>query len=156
VNLKRSAVLLTGTVVTTKLVFRWLNRSQPYYYEYLQPSVVLVAAEELDGVEMPRKFCWMKDVNNVFFYANPELGSVLTASWRRNLRSLSVSRESTFTSNYSAAVREICSLPAGVKAIIISDAKTIARLRRTAYLWSDSPSLVNIQPIDSRTLYMAS
>ncbi len=151
--------MVSSIIASTKLLFIWFNRPKPYYFEYLHPSVILVAVEEINGVVMPSEFCWAKDVHNVFFCANPHLISGLHSSWIRNIESLHTVRAEMSSTFYATALNQITSLPTGTKAIIIASGKTIAQLNRTAFIWADSPNLKVVVPIkkpsDARAEYLA-
>lgn len=155
-NFKKLAVLFSAATMGSTLLLRWFNRPQPFFYEFANPSVILVAVEELGNVERPSSFYWSKDVSDIVLLANTDLVQKLNDSW---IEAVSVPvRNRENVDWYQTALQRIFTLSQGTKILIVTDAKTLGKLRRNAAVWSDSPELMIAIPIlynYSRTDYLS-
>ncbi len=163
-TIKKVVVALTALVVTTKLAVKRANRPRNFYFEYLSPRVVLVSGEVLDGASIPAKFGWATDIDEVWYCysSSKEIQAEIRDKYEGNaIWTVPISLTLDKTMLYLMLVEKLKNLGINKKQIlVITDAATLARLRRSSGYWSRSANDVYWYPVDrpmdSRQNYLAS
>ena len=125
------------------------NRPRNCYYEFFTPSVVLVAKESLHGAVVPERFAWMSSIDEIWYDHSIPTRQLVEDSCRLNhIGALHIDLQLRLGNPYKIIIKRLWGLyGTDSNILIVADAKTIARVRRNAFLWSPREDLMFIYPI---------
>jgi hypothetical protein len=136
------------------------NRPRNCYYEFFNPSVVLVSKESLHGAVVPSRFAWTSSIDEIWYDHSIPTKQLVEDSCRLNhIGALHIDLQTRLGNPYEIIIKRLWGLySTDTNILIVADAKTIARVRRNAHLWSPLEDSMFVYPISrqySRADYMA-
>lgn len=153
--MKKLLALSLLVAAITKKYFSIKYRAHNFYFEYSDPSVVLVAREAVDDAVWPDQFIWITEFDEIWYsYRSANnLTNIVTVKtsecyWKNFTKIIEVARYSKPQTivlsrktmvHFAARLRNLREnelLSGKKRVLIITDAKTLAKLRGCSDTWS--------------------